>query len=216
MRVLTDERRNAIIEVAAALFEELGYEAASMSELAKRLGGSKSTLYRYFPSKDDVVLAVVRTFATAHMADAVAELDMAMEAGLDIRDALLRFGDQALKVLVNDSRARSIHRVVVAASGQSSVGDLFRDAGPQQMIGKLAQLIARAVARGELRELQPPLAAQQFTALLNAEVTSRVYQQHPPPLTPAQLHAMVVRAVDFFLAAAGTGARVAPPSAVPG
>ena len=64
MRVMTDERRTEIVRLAAMLFEQIGYEATSMSELSRRLGGSKSTLYRYFPTKDDLVIAVVRTFVS--------------------------------------------------------------------------------------------------------------------------------------------------------
>jgi AcrR family transcriptional regulator len=202
---MTDARRDAIVEVAARLFEELGYEAASMSELSKRLGGSKSTLYRYFPAKEDLVVAVVRRFATGHMADAVAELEASIEVGRGLKEALLRFGALALKVVVNDSRARSIHRVIVAAAGQSNVGELFCDAGPAQMLARLAQLIEASVARGEIRPVDPQVAAAQFTALLNAQVSARIYQLAPPDLKPGQLRGLVVGAVEFFLAA------VAPP-----
>ncbi len=201
MRVMTDARRDAIVEAAAQLFEEVGYEAASMSELSKRLGGSKSTLYRYFPAKEELVVAVVRRFATGHMADAVAELEASIEAGRALRESLLRFGDQALKVVANDSRARSIHRVIVAAAGQSRVGELFCEAGPVQMIAKLAQLIEVSIARGEIQRVDPELAASQFMALLNAQVSSRIYQMAPPDLKRAQLRALVEGAVAFFLAA---------------
>ena len=55
MKVKTEARREAIVEAAAQLFQEMGYERASMNELAKRLGGSKTTLYNYFPSKRGAV-----------------------------------------------------------------------------------------------------------------------------------------------------------------
>lgn len=202
MRVMTDERRDAIVETAAKLFEEIGYEAASMSEIAKRLGGSKSTLYRYFPAKEDLVIAVVRRFATGHMSDAVAELEASIEAERALKESLLRFGDLALKVVANDSRARSIHRVIVAAAGQSRVGELFCEAGPVQMIAKLAQLISVSVARCEIRQMDPAIAASQFMALLNAQVSSRIYQLDPAPIKPAQRRELVEDAVAFFLAAA--------------
>lgn len=201
MRVMTDERRADIVRVAALLFEQIGYEAASMSEISRRLGGSKSTLYRYFPTKDDLVVAVVRTFVTAHMADAIAELEACIEGQQGLREALLRFGVLALKVVANDSRARSLHRVIVAAAGHSNVGELFFAAGPAQMFSRLAQLIALSIQRGEIRVVDPELAAQQFTALLNAQVSSRIYQQAPQALKPAQLKPMAAAAVEFFLAA---------------
>ena len=51
MRVRKEEKRQEIVRIAAKLFEELGYERTSMSTIAARDGGSKATLYGYFPSK---------------------------------------------------------------------------------------------------------------------------------------------------------------------
>ncbi|WP_206336533.1 TetR/AcrR family transcriptional regulator, partial [Pseudomonas viridiflava] len=50
VRVLTDAKRDAIIDAAAQVFQEDGFEAASMAAIAARVGGSKSTLYRYYNS----------------------------------------------------------------------------------------------------------------------------------------------------------------------
>ena len=68
MKVRTEARREAIVEAAATLFQEMGYERASMNELARRLGGSKATLYSYFPSKEALLVAVVKAFTTGHLA----------------------------------------------------------------------------------------------------------------------------------------------------
>lgn len=46
MRVKSEARRQAILDVAAEVFREHGFEHASMSEMTARLGGSKSTLYQ--------------------------------------------------------------------------------------------------------------------------------------------------------------------------
>ena len=71
MKVRTEARRDAIVDAAAELFQECGYERASMNELARRLGGSKATLYNYFPSKESLLVAVVKAYATGHLSDAV-------------------------------------------------------------------------------------------------------------------------------------------------
>jgi hypothetical protein len=47
MRVRTEKKRQEIIRIAAELFDELGYERTSMSTIASRVGGSKTTLYGY-------------------------------------------------------------------------------------------------------------------------------------------------------------------------
>lgn len=51
MKVRTEARREAIIDAAASVFLEMGYERASMNEVTKRMGGSKATIYSYFPPR---------------------------------------------------------------------------------------------------------------------------------------------------------------------
>jgi AcrR family transcriptional regulator len=59
-RVRTDEKRNEIVQIAAELFQKHGYDRCSMAALSERLGGSKATLYGYFPSKEDLLRAVIQ------------------------------------------------------------------------------------------------------------------------------------------------------------
>jgi hypothetical protein len=52
VKTKTEARREAILAAAKAVFEEMGFEQATMSEITARVGGSKATLYRYFDSKE--------------------------------------------------------------------------------------------------------------------------------------------------------------------
>jgi len=49
--------RERIIQAAAATYRELGYEAASMAHIAKRIGMTAPALYWYFGSKEDILFA---------------------------------------------------------------------------------------------------------------------------------------------------------------
>jgi AcrR family transcriptional regulator len=51
-------RRHKIAESAVSLFIENGFNETSMRQIAKALGMGKSTLYDYFPSKDDIIVYV--------------------------------------------------------------------------------------------------------------------------------------------------------------
>jgi len=204
MKVRTETRRQAILEAAAQLFREVGYERASMNELTSRLGGSKSTLYGYFPSKEALFVAVVQSFATAHLSEAADKLSAESTGPIKLETLLTRFGERTLQVLTNDADALAVYRMVLAEAGRSDIGQLFYDSGPAEYVEKLAQLLARAVERGELRRLDPKVAASQFLALLTAETNTRVYQVAPPPLTVAQIRGMVRRAVEMFLLGAAT------------
>lgn len=53
-----DERRIEILEGCEAAFRRLGVRAVSMDDLARQLGVSKKTLYRYSKDKSDLVLQV--------------------------------------------------------------------------------------------------------------------------------------------------------------
>jgi AcrR family transcriptional regulator len=52
-------RREQIMEAAAHLFARHGYADADTQLLAEKLGVGKGTIYRYFPSKEDVFLGAV-------------------------------------------------------------------------------------------------------------------------------------------------------------
>ena len=54
-----EQRREAILSAAARLYATKGFPGASVAELAKACGASKSLIYHYFPSKDDILYAVM-------------------------------------------------------------------------------------------------------------------------------------------------------------
>ena len=56
-----EEARSRILDAAYKLFAEKGYHEATMDDIAKRLGVSKGAIYLYFPSKEDLFEAMVKT-----------------------------------------------------------------------------------------------------------------------------------------------------------
>jgi len=55
----TTEKERAVIEAALALISERGIDGATTAEIAKRAGVTERTLFRYFPSKTDLVRRVL-------------------------------------------------------------------------------------------------------------------------------------------------------------
>jgi len=204
MKVRSEARRSAIIATAAELFKEAGYERASMNELAKRLGGSKATLYNYFSSKEELLVAVVQAYATGHLAEAMTSLTTERQSE-NLKTVLLRFGESMLVVLTNDGEALSIYRMIIAEASHSDVGMLFYRSGPSQCIEALAKLLAQAMAQGEIADADPQLRALQFLSLLTAETELRLYQRQPQPLERHQIRQLVNNAVEMFMAGALVG-----------
>lgn len=88
-----DNRRQALVDAAAAAFREFGYQAASMREVAGRVGMLAGSMYYHFASKDELLLAVytegVRRLSEQvsgeidGLEDPVERLQAALEAHLD-------------------------------------------------------------------------------------------------------------------------------------
>jgi AcrR family transcriptional regulator len=54
-----DERKQAIVEAAAALYARRGFNGASVADLAERCKSSKSLIYHYYQSKEDILFDVM-------------------------------------------------------------------------------------------------------------------------------------------------------------
>src|SRR4051794_5049773 len=61
-RLTRDQRRSRILEAAAAVFSERGYEAASVEEIAATAGITKPVIYHHFASKRDLYVALLELY----------------------------------------------------------------------------------------------------------------------------------------------------------
>ncbi|WP_372659857.1 TetR/AcrR family transcriptional regulator [Hydrogenophaga sp.] len=66
-----DDKRQKILEEAAVLFASASFESARLQDIAAACNTSKSALYHYFPSKEDLLYVII----SEHIGSAVRELD---------------------------------------------------------------------------------------------------------------------------------------------
>jgi AcrR family transcriptional regulator len=197
MKVRTDAKRDEILEVADAAFLELGYGRASMAEIAARVGGSKATLYGYFPSKEALFLAIIERRAERYVLPALARLEESAEE--DVRTALRRFGEQFLEFIATEE-AVATYRVIISEAAHSDIGRAFFEAGPRRCNEAVARYLAGAMNRGQLRKSDASVAALHFLALLaHGEMWQHYFMRELPTITRAQIKRIVERAVDAFL-----------------
>ena len=69
-----EARPQELLDAALALFVEKGFAATRAEEVALRAGVSKGTLYLYYPSKEELLKAVIEHFLSARIAEAEAAL----------------------------------------------------------------------------------------------------------------------------------------------
>jgi AcrR family transcriptional regulator len=103
--------RARLYETAVRLIGERGYEAATLRDVAKRSGVSAGLLYRYFPSKRSVVLALYDELSDAFAKDAAD-----MPPG--------KWRDRFLFALETSLTSLGPHRVTLRALVPVMVGDI--------------------------------------------------------------------------------------------
>lgn len=148
-----DKRRAEIEAVAYRLMAERGYAGMSMLMLAKAVGASNETLYRWYGDKPGLVRAMI----AANAADGVALLEAAAARKLPLEAELREVGARLLALMVGE-RSVALNR---AAAGDAS-GDLGR-ALAQGAREALMPRLAAALAR---HGLDGPAAAECFLGLL--------------------------------------------------
>ena len=106
-----EETRSLIIEAAAQEFQENGYAATAIAEVAQRAGVSTKTLYRLVPTKADLFTNVV----TDRISQVVLEIDHTADVSLDPAIVLEGLA-KAYGALTLEARTISINRLVLGES----------------------------------------------------------------------------------------------------
>jgi AcrR family transcriptional regulator len=199
VRLDRDARREAILDVAEEVFLEQGYAAASMSEIAARLGGSKGTLYNYFKSKDELFETYVQRRCVLNLE---AVYGVAYE-GESMRETLARLGRIYLRRVLSEDNLRHFRLIIAEAERSPEVGRLFYEAGPGRGDQRLAQKMAEWTARGLIDAPDPMKAAHQFVGLCHNHYFKARLCNYVPELTDEQIETEVTAAIDTFLRAFG-------------
>lgn len=191
------DRRDAIIAVAKRSFLENGYAATTMSSIAAELGGSKGTLWSYFPGKEELFAAVLRDATEVYHAS----LAQLLDTGDDLEPTLLRFSNDLLRK-VTSPEAIALHRLVAAeASRFPEMGAIFHELAPLHTRNLLARFLAGAMDKGQLRRADTMLAARTLVVLTLSGCHQQMIWGEMTIASPEQIEADASFAVDCFLRA---------------
>lgn len=163
------DRQDIILTVAQKHFLDHGFAGTTMSGIAAALGGSKGTLWNHFPSKERLFAAVLDRVAKAYQAQLSQLLDPDADLPVTLLAACL-----SLARKVTSAEAIALHRVIIAEGRRfPELSRIFFDLAPRNTRVILAQFLAGAMDRGQLRHADPMDAARALMAL----VTSGTHQQ---------------------------------------
>lgn len=195
MRVKTDAKRREIVATAWEVFRAKGFEGASMSDVAERLGASKATLYRYYASKEELFAAALEQTLKQISDDAYERFS---RVG-DLRERLLEFGDTYLKFRLTPEMI-GIHRLMIASAERSDLSAVLRAEFIDPNWRRFSDALEREMAAGRLRKADPYLASIHFRGLVEADVLER-RMNGERLVTNVQIDTAVEQGVDAFLRA---------------
>ena len=189
-------KRAAILAAATTLFLEHGFEGVSMDQIAARAGVSKLTVYSHFGDKQALFIDAVESHCDAQVPTAL--FTPAPEQPL--RERLTGIARAVYALMVSPEAVSGFRLMCASLRADSTLSDLFWNAGAGHLQAGFAAVLARRTAAGELRVEDPARAAGQFFALLRGDLHPRLVMGCDA-LSGFEVDAHVEATVDLFLRA---------------
>ncbi|MFJ3761079.1 ScbR family autoregulator-binding transcription factor [Streptomyces sp. NPDC090080] len=146
--------RRSILEAAAQVFDERGYDAASTNEILARTGLTRGSLYHHFPSKEAIALALVQAHGEA----------------LEVPDRPVRL--QSVIDLTLEFARRLQHDAVLRASVRLTIEQTSFDCPPRTTYEQSTDTILMLLQEAEKRdEILPGVDVREVTSLIVGSFT---------------------------------------------
>ena len=186
------ERRTRILNAATDLFLKTGYGETSIDAIVEVSGGSKATLYSYFPTKDDLFRAVIEEVVSNRK-------DPELDSSADIRSALITFGVQRMQVVFSRHHRALLRLIIAERERFPDIARLYYDIGPMRSHDLLLDYFTELTEQGHLDTDSPTEAADFFLGmLLHQWYLNQLYTRTPPPSTE-EMQYRAERVVDTFM-----------------
>jgi AcrR family transcriptional regulator len=187
-------KRRQILDGARKVFMDLGFDGASMNEIARSAGVSKGTLYVYFADKSRLFEAIVEDEAL-EKSKVVYNLDPQRDAETTLRE----FGQAYIGSICRPGGGSSIRTVMAIAERMPDVGRQFYENVLAKTINRLADYLQAHVGPEDLAIDDCELAAAQFLQMCQATLfLPFVFQAEPAPSAERIAH-VVDSATRMFL-----------------
>ncbi len=192
-----EARRRAIVAAARKAFLRHGYGQTSMSGIAADVGGSKTTLWSYFRSKEDLFAAVVDDQVERY--GEALRLELPEDA--DLTETLTALGVSILTTILRPQIV-ALHRVVVGEAGRfPELGRMLWDRGAQRGQLRTEAWLRLQMDKGRLSMADPLVAASHFLGLCQSGSFYRHLLGASPRPEKEAIEAEIRLAVSIFLSA---------------
>ena len=188
------QRKARILSAATGLFLSVGYGETSIDAIVAKSGGSKATLYSYYPTKADLFRAVVDSIVTDHEGPELRSLE-------NVRDTLVAFAEHRLRVVFS-RKHRSLMRLIIAERDRfPDIARMYYEQGPLHGHLLLREYFETLIKQGLIEIRSADEASEFFRGMLmHQRYIDQLYLDAPVP-SAEEVSVRARHVVDRFLEA---------------
>lgn len=189
------QRRLSIVNAAAAVFLEAGFDKASMQEIARRADVSKQTVYSHFGSKEALFKEAIIAACRAHTPEGLENI-----SNMSLEDTLRHVGKSLAELIFSEEAIRLESLCISGNNSHPEAANMYWQAGHQWVKDLLVNCLQAQIDNGNLEHDNVELAAQQFISLLLVDKKCKLLLGIES-VEDNDINLIVDQAVSFFLKA---------------
>ncbi len=210
-----EARPQELLDAALALFVQKGFSATRAEEVAAQAGVSKGTLYLYYPSKEELLKAVIAHYLSARIAEGAAQAaGFAGKATALLQGILIDWWTQ-----LYDSPASGVFKLVITeVRNFPEIAEFYHREVVERAHALLGGIVRQGIAQGEFRDVDVDHAVHSLVLPL---VMICLHRHSLGACTPVDWHldgrAFIAQHVHLVLAGLSLHpeAKAAPPPPTP-
>jgi len=189
-----EQRKAKILSAATKLFLSDGYGETSIDAIVEKSGGSKATLYSYYPTKADLFRAVVDSIVTTQEGPELGSLE-------NVRETLVTFSEHRLRIVFS-SKHRALMRLIISERDRfPDIARMYYEQGPLHSHMVLRDYFEILIERGVLDIRSADEACEFFRGMLLHQLYIEQLYLGASPLSAEEFGVKARHVVDRFLEA---------------
>ena len=170
---VSDERKVQILNAAESVFTKKGFDEARMDDIAEKTGLSKGTLYLYFKSKDDLIIAILdRIFKREFR-----QLENLMGSETSSSNAIWKLTDLVIKDIINILHLIPILYGFLALAFRNKYVQRALKEYENRYLSILIPIVQSGIDSGEFRQVDASEVAIAAFAIIEGTLLLWVYDK---------------------------------------
>lgn len=191
-----ERRKQEILNAAAQVFAEKGYNTATTKEIADRAEIAEGTLYNYFGGKREILDAIVE--------EATAPMETALQEAGDMEDQQSMTAMLENALAISETHLPFTRTLLTEAWMNDAIMQDYLTVRLKRIHDQLTAYIKRHIATHTFRPIDPEVGARMVMGMFGALIIPAIRGILPPP-TPEECHTLAETMVDFLMNGIYTG-----------